>query len=300
MNMLKSQLPPLEPLVAFEAAARLLSFTRAAGELSLTQAAISQQIRSLESRLGIKLFIRAHRSVRLTAAGLAYQHTVSTLLNHLASATDDIKSESTVNRISVAADQSIASMWLVPRLLQFRRAHPSISLRLVVSDVDADCTADDIQIAIIHGEGDWPGYTATRLFDEEVFPVCSSGFAGQSKFPCAVEQLVNESLLDLEDFHWNWMNWRNWLSSSGVDLPAKRPSLQINSYPLLIEAAKSGMGIALGWRTLVDDDITVGALIVPVTESLFTGQGYYLLRRDHSAGRPEIDVFCNWVRVFFE
>ena len=194
--MLKSQLPPLEPLVAFEAAARLLSFTAAARELNLTQAAISQQIRSLEDRLGVKLFIREHRAVRLSAAGLEYQHSVSALLRQLAGATADIRINPGRVRVTLATDMAFAHLFLLPRLTRFRRAHPDISLRLIASDDDADCTADDVQVAVLHGTGDWPGFHATALFSEEVFPVCSPGYWAQA---ARTEHLTEQTLIELEE-----------------------------------------------------------------------------------------------------
>ena len=136
--MLKNRLPPLEPLVAFESASRLLSFTRAGEELHLTQAAVSQQIRNLEQYLDIKLFTRSHRAVQLTDEGREYQHTVAGLLKQLASATTDIKSSEINPRLSITCDQSFAALWLSSRLRQFQQVNPGISLRIFVSDVEAD------------------------------------------------------------------------------------------------------------------------------------------------------------------
>ena len=174
--MLKSRLPPLDNLIAFEAAARLLSFTRAAQELNVTQAAVSQQIRNLEQVLGLKLFERVHRAVRLTAAGREYQHTVSASLRHLASATGDIRLSQTQPRLTLGCDQSIAALCLVPRLAEFQALHREVAIRLVASDKTADCLGEDIQVSIIHGKGDWAGYDCQMLFEETVFPVCSPSY----------------------------------------------------------------------------------------------------------------------------
>lgn len=297
--MFKGKLPPLEPLVAFEAAARLLSFTEAGKELNLTQAAISQQMRSLERRLGVRLFTREHRAVRLTPAGREYQHTVSTLLKHLASATADIRADIIRPRLSVATDQAVAALWLLPRLTLFQQDHPELGIRLVASDEDRDCTADDIAVAILHGAGDWPGFHAERLFGEEVFPVCSPAYASRVEQGCSVADLARESLLDLEDTHWDWMNWRLWLNSNGVELPTEHRRFQVNSYPLLIDAAKNGQGIALGWRHLVDDMLARGELVQPVQASVRTVFGYYLLSRERPAQLPEVELFRNWVKSAF-
>ena len=268
---------PLDPLVAFEAAARHLSFTRAAEELNLSQAAVSQQIRNLEDSLGTALFIRTHRAVRLSSAGRSYQHTVSSALRHLAAATHDLRKPPGSQRLTIAADQSIAAMWLMPRLPGFQREHESVRLRLVASDDERDCLGDDIQLSIIHGDGHWPGYQARKLFAEEVFPVCSPAYLEAMAPVRSCADLLNGQLLALEDEHWNWMNWQTWLSANDLHLPAGQAALQINSYPLLIDAARNGQGIALGWRYLVDDDLQNGRLVVVLDKTVETQYGYYLV-----------------------
>ena len=293
--MLKSRLPPLDNLIAFEAAARLLSFTKAAGELNVTQAAVSQQIRNLEQVLGLKLFERAHRSVQLSAAGREYQHTVASALRNLASATGDIKLSQTQPRLTIASDQSIAALWLMPRLGGFQRRHPEVTFRLIASDDTGDCLADDVHVAIIHGSGDWPGFASERLFDEEIFPVCSPGYLQTTGPVGNLETLAGRDLLNLDDDHWDWMNWRVWFNRKGVDLPFEHRSFEINSYPLLIEAAKHGHGIALGWRYLVDDDIASGKLVKPVQDSVPSDFAYYLVWPDNFDRSFEAAEFCHWM-----
>jgi putative choline sulfate-utilization transcription factor len=300
MNELRRHLPPLDTLVAFEAAARLLSFTAAARELSVTQAAISQQIRNLESNLGIRLFARSHRAVQLTQAGRNYQHSVYMALTHLADATKEVRTQPRGARLAVAADQSFASMWLMPRLPRFQQAHPQISVRLVASDDVADCLAGGIQVAIVHGHGEWHGFHLERLFAEEVFPVCSPGFLAENAGIASPADLAETVLLDLEDDHWNWMTWRIWLTENGVSLPAGRRPLQINNYPLVIEAAKNGQGVALGWRYLVDHELSRGQLVRPIEASLETALGYYLVWPANEMLRPEAEAFCDWIRQELE
>ena len=294
MQSLRSVLPPLEPLVAFEAAARLGSFTSAAGELNITQAAVSQRIRTLEQALGTALFERAHRAVRLTPQGLEYQHTVSMALTHLANATREIRAAPQGTRLTVAADQSIASMWLMGRLPRFFERHPRIPVRLVASDTEADCLAGDVDLSIIHGEGDWPGFGSVRLFEEEVLPVCSPGYLEQSGPIGEVADLAEMVLLDLEDSNWNWINWRMWLTEQGVGLPAGQRQLRINSYPLIIEAARNGQGVALGWRHLVDDALLDGSLVCPLERSVHTRFGYYILWPETRPLSAEAAALRDW------
>lgn len=293
--MLKSRLPPLDNLIAFEAAARLLSFTRAAQELNVTQAAVSQQIRNLEQVLGLKLFERAHRAVRLTGAGREYQHTVSASLRHLASATGDIRLSETRPRLTIGCDQSIATLFLMPRLAAFKTLYPEVSLRLVASDVTADCLADETQVAVIHGTGEWPGFSSRLLFEEEVFPVCSPAYLQRTGPVRDAEELAGHDLLNLDDEQWDWMNWRVWFNSKGIDLPFERRAFEINSYPLLIEAAKNDHGVALGWRYLVDDALSNGLLVKPIDEVVKTDYAYYLVWPDRYERGQEAVEFCNWV-----
>ena len=298
--MLKSRLPPLDPLIAFEAAARHLSFTRAAAELHLSQAAVSQQIRGLEDSLGVKLFTRSHRAVQLTNEGREYQHTVAAMLKQLAGATLDIQQVGVSRQLVLACDQSFAAQWLLPRLAALRDELPDVTLRIIASDDDAECLARDVDLSILHGDGNWPGYSAERLFDEEVFPVCSPGYARHCESEDWVGWLLGAQLIDLADSHWNWMNWRLWLGGHDIDAPLAGRRLQINSYPLVIDAACAGHGVALGWRYLVDDLIAAGRLLRPVAQSLRTEFGYYLICRDADALSPPAASLREWLRRQFD
>ncbi|MFC6673002.1 transcriptional regulator GcvA [Marinobacterium aestuariivivens] len=298
MYPLKPQLPPMSSLIAFEAAARHLSFTRAAEELHLTQAAISRQIRQLEENLGLALFTRSHRAVRLTAEGRKFQHTVATALELLATAAGDLRHAKPHSPLSIAADLSIAAFWLMPRLPRFREAHPGIDIRVIASDDNTDRLEDGVDIAIQYGdEGGWPRYRRDYLLDEEVFPVCSPAYL--ARFPWLKEpaDLLQTTLLHHEDEHWDWMDWRNWLASQGIRLTGQRQDLQINNYPLLIQAAIAGQGVALGWRHLLDDLLASGLLVRPIAASLRTRRGYYLITPDTDRLSPNAQRFCDWVKI---
>jgi len=277
MRNLRQSLPPLDPIVAFEAAARYESFTRAAIELNLSQAAVSQRIRVLEEHIGTALFVRANRRVRLTAAGRTLQHAAAPALRQIASAAVELRAPSHRARLTVGADQSIAALWLMPHLAAFRAMAGDASVRLVVSDEEADCLAEDVEIAILHGRGDWPGRASALLFAEEVFPVCAPGYLDRAPALAAPVDLLDHALLELDTSHWDWMTWRGWLSRSGVDRPATREPLRINAYPLVIEVAKAGDGIALGWRHLVDTELAAGTLVRPLPHSVRTDLGYHLV-----------------------
>lgn len=294
MHNRKRQLPPLGPLIAFEAAARHQSFSRAATELSLSQAAVSQQIKVLEENLGTRLFERSHRAVRLSLAGQEFQHTVTSVLNELAGSVAGMRQSPTTGSLTIAADQSIAALWLMPRLASFTTRFPSLSLRLLASDNDSDCLAEGVDVAIIHGEGQWPGFHATQLFPEEIFAVCSPQWLSTKGQGRDVHGWLGADLLELEDEHWNWMHWRTWLARYGVTHSGDPAAMTINSYPLLLDAARRGRGIALGWRYLVDEDLATGRLIKAAPFSVVTGLGYYLVWRSDQNAKRHSEAFRQW------
>ena len=297
--MLKQRLPPLEPLIAFEAAARLLSFTRAGEELHLSQAAISQQIRHLERSLQVKLFSRSHRAVQLTNEGREYQHTVAAILKQLAGATKDIQNVEFNQQLVLGCDQSFATQWLSPRIAQLRRLLPAVSLRIIASDNYGESLGPEVQVAILHGDGQWSGFHSERLFAEEVFPVCSPEYPHQKAQQDWAGWLLQAQLIDLADSHWNWMNWRLWLGGNNIDEPLGNRNLQINSYPLVIDAACAGQGVALGWHGLVDDLIATGRLIRPLKQSLKTEFGYYFICRENLREDPLILQLQTWLLQSF-
>lgn len=297
--MIKKRLPPLDPLIAFESAARLLSFTRAGEELHLSQAAISQQIRSLEDSLQVKLFTRSHRAVQLTNEGREYQHTVTAILKQLAGATMDIQNIEFTPQLVIGCDESFASQWLSSRFDLLKTLLPEVALRIIASDDYSESLGPEVQVAVLHGDGNWPGFHALRLFDEEVFPVCSPDYDHAGAERDWVAWLLQAQLIDLADSHWNWMNWRLWLGGNNIDEPLGNRNLQINSYPLVIEAACDGHGVALGWRYLVDDLIEQGRLIRPIAESLKTEFGYYLLCRDNLQPEEIANRFRGWLLLQF-
>ncbi|MEZ5926321.1 MAG: LysR substrate-binding domain-containing protein [Hyphomicrobiaceae bacterium] len=273
---MQKDLPPLATLVAFEAAGRLQSFTRAAAELGLTQAAVSKQMRSLEAYLGVRLFDRSHRAVSLTAAGRAYLHTVVTALTHVAHATRELKPVATQQRLRIAADHSVAHLWLMPRLTALMDLDRTMTFHLVVSDAEATLLSNEVDMAILHGEGRWTTHESELLFPEIVFPVCSPTYQRALGVIDTPAELLRGRLIDLEDENWTWINWRIWLTHHGVGLPASQRSLTIGNYPLVLEAARRGHGVALAWQTLIESDLASGTLVRPIDQLVETRFGYYL------------------------
>ena len=286
-----TDLPPLAPLRAFQAAARLGNFTRAGRELGLSQAAVSQHVRTLERDLGVALFVRRHRSVEPTNAGRSLFHSVHAALEMIAGSAREIRRGDSLARLRVAADLSFAHYWLLPRIAGFVAAHPHVTPSIVSSDDEAECLHEDVDAAMLFGTGAWRGREARLILEEEVFPVCSPVYAA-TQGPLTLADLGGHVLLDL-DGRWDWMRWRQWLSAVGQPMPATARLREFNSWPLLTDAAVASQGIGLGWRHLSDDLLASGALLRPFEQTVRTGRGYYLVTRaplSEAAGD-----FCDWL-----
>lgn len=295
MQNLQKRLPNVSGLVAFEAAARHQSFTRAADELHVTQAAVSQQIKGLEEQLGTQLFYRKHRAIVLTAAGRRFQGVVAMALEHIAVAADELRQAGPENSVTVGVTHAVASFWLLPRMPKFRAAHPGIEVHVLATDVELEEVRDRIDAGIRYGKGRWPGFRAHRLSTTEVFPVCSPDYRLRRPALTRPEDLLDETLLSLEDARWNWIDWPAWFAEQGVKRPKGQPGLKVNSYPLLIQAARNAQGIALGWRFLIDDLLETGELIRALEASVETGQGFYLVTPEDAAPSSQANAFFEWV-----
>jgi LysR family glycine cleavage system transcriptional activator len=287
-------LPPLNSLVAFEAAARHLSFTLAAHELSVTQGAISRQIRQLEEFLGSALFTRINRHIHLTTTGLQYYQSISNALIDIASVTGDVKKWQGEHKVTVATTNAMAALWLLPRVAAFQSEHEEIDLRILASDSIHDLRRLDCDIALFYCRTPPLNMKATPLFSEQVFPVCSPSYLARIGSPTTPEGLFSKTLLFLEDSHTDWLDWEEWFAV--VNLPPFQPKnhININNYPMLLQAAINGQGIALAWASLVDSYLESGALIRPVSHTLSTASSFSLLE---PVGKG---VIPNSVRLFRE
>lgn len=275
--MPKPHLPPLDLMEPFEAAARLGSFTRAAEELSVTQSAISQRVRKLEALLDTQLFTRGHRSITLTPEGRDLLIGVRAALQHMTAATRALRQRDDRPRVRLAADTSMAQLWLTPRLAAALADSPPLMLDLLASDTESELLTADI--ALLHGAGDWPGFNATRLFADAVFPVCTPGFLSHTPLRTP-EDLLSAPLIDLDYVHWNWMNWGIWLTEAGLDPTRATTLMRTNSYMAQLDAARAGLGVALAWKGQLADDLTTGRLVRPIDHAVTTPFGYYLILRD--------------------
>ena len=295
MQSLRSKLPPMNSLVAFEAAARHLSFTRAGRELLVSREAVSRQIRILEDHLGVKLFARLYRALELTEAGRALQLVVGKSLANIARTAATLQRAGRPSKITVTATIAIASFWLTPRLPRLRARHPDAEIRVIVSDAPLDMVAESFDVALRYGDGNWPGHKATRLFDVHSFPVCSPGYLKNAIPIRTPENLLEHTLLNLDGTPHSLENWNWWLVESGVHMPASCRILGFDSYANVIQAALDGQGIALGFSRIVDGLVSRGDLVRPIPSSFSKGCAVYLVVSSGVTLAPVAQDFFDWV-----
>lgn len=289
---MKHALPPLNALRVFEAAGRHLNFTRAAEELHVTQAAVSQQIRNLEERLGTRLFRRQHRRLLLTEEGQIYLPPVREALKHIAQATDRLQSRHMSGVLTVSVLPSFASKWLVPRLHKFRDRHPDVDVRVSAFEWLVDFDRDQVDLAIRYGRGKWPGLRADPLLTEDVFPVCSPLLLDGPRALRRPADLRHHTLLH-DDY--SREDWRVWLTAAGVEGVDPGRGLSFSHTSIMLEAAENAQGVALGRTPLVADDLDRGRLVKPFRFSLPADYAYYIVCPVETADRPRIRAFREWL-----
>ncbi len=285
------RLPPLAALRAFEAAARHLSFTRAAEELHVTQAAVSHQIRQLEEDLGVRLFRRLSRALRLTEAGQLLAPFLQDGFALLHAGVDRVRSAAQGSVLTVTAPPSFAASWLVPRLVQFQRRHPGIEVRLVSTMRKLDLFREGIDVGVRYGRGAWPGLIAERLMTDDLFPVCAPGLLDETGG--GPPALSSVQLLHVQAFP---DDWPRWLAATGVgSVDAERGSW-FDTAGAAYEAAAAGLGVAMGRRQLVADALADGRLVAPFATALPAEVAYYLVLPPEHRGIARIEAFCSWLR----
>jgi len=282
MKLLRRAIPSPGTLLIFEAAARLGSFTRAAEELGMTQAAVSYGIRSLERGLGVSLFLRNHRMVRLTEIGQRFSHDVSIGLAHIQQSVAAIQRMQADRHVTLSVSTSFASFWMLPRLAAFRIAHPDIELRFLATDRDVDIASENIALGIRRGDGNFPGYEAALLAEEYIYPVSTStylfealGDPGNGRL--AIADLPRLNLIHLEEPLRFRPTWRDWFAAQGLRFVDSGEGLCLNDYALVVQAALEGQGVALGWGHLVDHLVARGALTRVVDVVWRTGSSFWVI-----------------------
>lgn len=285
------RLPPLNSLKAFEVAARHLSFTRAADELFVTQAAVSHQIKALEEFLSMKLFVRKKRSLFLTEEGQSYYLDLKDIFKALNDATEKLLAKGEKGAITVALQTSFAIQWLVPRINGFSQMNPDIDVRIKAVNKNEGFLSDDVDVAIYYGRGNWSGVVADKLHTEYLTPVCSPSLFQGDKPLQELDDLSQHTLLH-DSSRETWQEWLRHFNVLGVNVNHG----PIFSHSMMVQQAASlGQGIALGHSVLARAEIEAGRLICPFEEKLVTKEAYYLVCEQSQADLGKITAFREWL-----
>jgi LysR family transcriptional regulator, glycine cleavage system transcriptional activator len=296
---LNTRRPPLADLHAFETAARHLSFTRAAVELGVTQGAVSQRIRRLEETLGLRLFERLTRALMLTADGKTLAAAIGDGLARIDDGLAAIDRQRPHGRatLTLSVAPGFACRWLLPRLVRFRERHPDIEVRIEAEDRLANFVSDGIDLAIRCGLGAYPGLSSELLMAAAVFPVCNAGVAERRLRLARPEDLLGHVLLhdSRTEQDGGGCAWQDWFRSAGLRVQ-RLDGPRFSNAHLAIEAAISGLGVALARATLVHDDLIEGRLLRPLRHALPAPFSYYLVHTPKAAG-SHLDAFVEWLRT---
>jgi DNA-binding transcriptional LysR family regulator len=283
------KLPPLKSLVVFETVGRHLHFKHAADERCITNAAVSQSIRNLETYLGFQLFNRNPKGVAFTPKGQGYHKDISAALNAISLST--VKHQSHPEQLKVNFMGSLALQWFIPQLENFRAAAPEIQLVMSSLGYDANPLSGEFDLAVTYGEpGDWPGCVAHKLFDDELFPVCSPGFA-QGKALSSLDQSTRievTAALRKDD-------WANWADAAGVTLKAHQKTIQLSSSVQATEAAKAGLGVAMAHAPFVKSALKSKQLVRLSKKSYHPTQAYYFVCPKTRFEDKQVQVFYGWL-----
>ncbi|HBV39943.1 LysR family glycine cleavage system transcriptional activator [Erwinia persicina] len=287
---MSKRLPPLNALRVFDAAARHLSFTRAAEELFVTQAAVSHQIKSLEDFLGLKLFRRRNRSLLLTEEGQSYYLDIKEIFTALNDATRKLQARSAKGALTVSLLPSFAIQWLVPRLSSFNSAYPGIDVRIQAVDREEEKLADDVDVAIFYGRGNWPGLRVEKLYAEYLLPVCSPLLLTGDNPLKTPADLTRFTLLHDASRR----DWQAYTRQLGVNINVQHGPIFSHS-AMVLQAAIHGQGVALANNVMAQTEIEAGRLACPFNDVLVSKNAFYLVCHDSQAELGKIAAFRQWI-----
>ena len=285
-----SRVPPLNALRCFEAVARLGSVTRAANELHLTHAAVSQQVKGLEHQLGMVLFERQGRGIEVTGDGRVYAEQVRQLLEDLGEATRRLQARPRRNELVFATFPSFATHWLLPRLPRFRALYPDYRIRIQTSLDFQDLRQGMVDIGVRMGEGQWDGLTALRLFQDDVLLVAAPGYNG-GQLPCSLDEALAQPLLHTEE------TWLHWGETAGLGEAAPNRGISVNDSNVVLEALRLGQALALERRSLVQAALNEGRLVQlsPVTAPY--PYAYWLVWPERAESAEKQERFSAWIQA---
>jgi DNA-binding transcriptional LysR family regulator len=291
-------MPSLDLLKGFESAARHLNFTRAADELYLTQSAVSRQVQTLEERLGVRLFVRQRRGLALTHEGDRLYRSVHAALREVREAIDSLSPRADGQRVTLTSTMAFCSLWLIPRLGEFRRACPEVDVRISADDRVVNLDRERIDVSVRYLPAHPAPHGSVRLFDEELVPVCSPALiAHTGKSLREPGDLAHYVLLHLEDRYLPspWLSWAHWLDAVGAHGLKPAGALSFNYSEQVVRAALAGHGVALGRLPLIHDLLREGGLIVPFAARAPIDRAYFLMHAEFARGRSEVSRFVQWL-----
>jgi LysR family glycine cleavage system transcriptional activator len=288
---MRRNIPPLNPLRVFEAAARHTHFTRAADELGITQAAVSRQISVLEKWLSVPLFERRHTELRLTPEGTRYLHSLRQAFDIIDESTMSILSEPVEAKVTLCTYATFAHFWLMPRLSRFRQRFPNVQVDFLTSVASIEFRRDQADLIVTHGIAKPEGVISQKILGDVLVPVCSPIFLEKNKPLSGPADLRKLTLLHSR---YRSNDWAEWFSSLGIEFDSQ-PGLVFAGSTLAYQAAKEGIGIAMGQYRLLEAEIASGALVVPFDHRLERATGYFLLHSKHALHDPHITAFRDWI-----
>ncbi|MEM6677179.1 MAG: LysR substrate-binding domain-containing protein [Pseudomonadota bacterium] len=295
MPSLLRKTPSANSLVVFDVAARQLSFSRAALELGTTRVAVSNQVKLLEAHLGVRLFERLHRRLRLTRAGEILAQSIARSFSDIAIALDRVAALSEGNQLSVSVSQGMSSHWLMPRIHRFRMRHPDIDIRFQISDAYVDLQAEGIDVALRYGDGSWRGVQAKRLVQVRRFPVCSPDYLERRGSDRSLDALHKHDLLYLSGRYGKLTHWDEWLREVGLEQITTRRGLTFDDHNSLIEAVLAGQGVALAGPPQIAHYLANGQLI-RLFDGLETRHRYFwIVELSERLGKPSVSAFTAWL-----
>lgn len=284
------RLPPLLALEAFDAAARSMSFKAAAAELNLTPSAISHRVRQLEQHLGLSLFRRLNREIRLTEAGQDYFGAVRRAFDQVAQASQRLGQPKQQEELRLSAVPHFAASWIIPRLEDFLNRQPGLRLYVESSTRNADFARDAVDAAVRYGHGRWPGLQATRLTGLSVAPVCAPRLLKAGlKHP---RDLRDHTLIQFSQFP---QSWAEWLQAAGLGALKPKREVWVDSVSQALDAAESGLGVALGLAPLIGPKLQAGRLVMPFAPVLPLDLDYWFVCRRADADKPALAALRQWL-----
>lgn len=290
---MRSSFPPLSCLLAFEAAARRMSFSAAAGELHLTPSAVSHQIAKLEQLLDVRLFERTARNIALTEAGREYMARVSSALEAIGAATDNAR-KGVRNVLHIHASPSFASLWLMPRLADFVRSHPGIALTLSSSATPADFASGQVDIEIRYGVPNWPHLHVQPVFEERIQPLASPAFVAEH----GIEKPEDLLRVPLIQSAVNVMQWPDWFRSRRVQFTPSQYAYRFDRTSMALDAAVQGLGVAFDSASIAAGHLQQGRLRKLFDERWCVKvQAHFLVCPPRHLQRAEVADFIEWMRV---